>query len=60
MRLIACLVVVRAQMRHDLRFVECGREIQIGGRVVDRIRVQDDQPIHFARIEIGHQLLKIA
>jgi hypothetical protein len=35
-------------------------KIQIGGRVVDGIGIENHQPIHLARVEIGNQRLEIA
>ena len=36
------------------------RKLKIGGRRVDRVRVQDHQPLHLARIQVGHQRLHVA
>ena len=42
-----------------LRLVEGRRKLQIGRRVVNRIGIQNHQPIHFARIEIGNKRFEI-
>ena len=54
------LVQVQAEMGDNLGFVEGRGEIQIGGSVVDGIGVQNHQPIHLARIQIGDKLLEAA
>ena len=51
---------MRAQMRDDIGLVEGVGKVQIGGRVVDRVGVENHQPIHLARIQIGDQRLEIA
>ena len=59
MRNLAGLVQMRSQMRHHLGFVESRCELQIRRRGIDRIGVQNHQPIHLAGIHIRNQRLEV-
>src|SRR6185437_12129635 len=55
----AGFVAVIAKVNYRSDFVEGGGELQVGGRVVDRVGVEDDQPVHFARVHVGYQRLEV-
>ena len=50
-------VDVRTEMGDRLRFVERSGKLEIGGRGVDGVGVEDDEPIHLAGVEIGDERL---
>ncbi len=55
----ARLIGVEAQVRDRLGPAHSARKVQIGRSIVDRIRIENDQPVDFAGVQIGDQLLQI-
>ncbi len=53
------LVDMRAQMHHRLRFVESSCEVEIGGRGIDGVRVEQDEPIDLTRVQVSDQRFDI-
>ncbi len=59
LRILPGLVHVRAKVRSHLRLFKCCRKIQISRRIINRIGIQNHQPVYFARIQIRNQRLQL-
>ncbi len=59
MREMAGLVVVRAEMRNDLRFGKGVGEAEVFGSGINRVGIQDDEPVNLAGIEVGDEFLEV-
>ena len=58
-RNLSCLVYVRTEMDDSLSLVEGRGKFKIGGSVIDWIGIENHQPIHLTRVQIGNQRLQI-
>src|ERR1700751_5876314 len=54
-RLHSSFIAMRAEMDDCSNFVESVREVEVGGRGVDRIGVENDQPVHLAAVHVGDE-----
>src|ERR1017187_890257 len=56
---LAGFVYMRAEVGDDVGLAECVGKVQVGGGRVDRIGVEDYEPVDLAGVEIGDERLEV-
>ena len=54
-RNLPCFIQMRAKMRYYISLVKGLGEVQVGRRGIDRIGIENHQPIHLAHIQVRDQ-----